>query len=154
MLKKLLRGTCFFTVVVHAFTKSQSLNKQDIQKNCVPEFPILSNQKLPSCVLLYVFTIDMNMYKEISKHSWKKKSCSCFGQLTTSCYLFPKKCWIWNWTWYCLWSLHRYIRHSFLNFTADLMNNLQFKQMVNLTVLVYNILRFFFIFLWEDKFLT
>ena len=43
VLKKLLRG--FFTVVVHTITKSQSLNKQDIQKTCVLEFPILSTLK-------------------------------------------------------------------------------------------------------------
>ena len=140
MLKKLLRGTCFFTVVVHAFTKSQSLNKQDIQKNCVPEFPILSTLKNY-----------LHVYLKNFQNILEKKIVQLLCTVVT--YLL-KKCWIWNWTWYCLWSLHRYIRHSFLNFTADLMNNLQFKQMVNLTVLVYNILRFFFIFLWEVKFLT
>ena len=150
MLKKLLRGTCFFTVMVHAFTKSQSLNKQDIQNNCVPEFPILSTLKNCLHFVLVVFIIDMNLNKEISKHSWKK----ILQLLWTVVSYLLKQCWIWNWTWYCLWSLHRYIRHSFLNFTADLMNNLQFKQMVNFTVSVYNTLRFFFVFLWEDKFLT
>ena len=61
------------------------------------------------------FIIDMNTYEGIPKHSWKK-----IVQLlwTVVTYLL-KKCWIWNWTWYCIGTLH-----SFLNFTADLMNTL------------------------------
>ena len=99
-----------------------STNKKH-KKNCVQTL------KLPSCVLL-VFIIDINMYRGISKHSWKKIAQLLWTVVTYS----SKKCWIWNWTWCCLWSLHRYIRHSLLNFTADLINTLRFKQIVNLTV--------------------
>ena len=60
---------------------SQSLNKQDIQKkkNCVSEFPILSTLKI-TFMCTCGFYNDMNTYKGISKHSWKK-IVSCFGQL-------------------------------------------------------------------------
>ena len=40
------------------------------KKNCVPQFPILSALKLTSSVL--AIFVDMNTYKGISKHSWKK----------------------------------------------------------------------------------
>ena len=40
------------------------------KKNCVPQFPVLSALKLTSCVL--AIFVDMNTYKGISKHSWKK----------------------------------------------------------------------------------
>ena len=72
VLKKVLRGICFFTVLVHACTKSQSLNKQSIQKKlCATISNFFIPSKLPSCALV-VFIIDMNMYKGISKHSWEK----------------------------------------------------------------------------------
>ena len=52
--------------------KSQSLSKQDIQKNVCLNFQFFQPfEKLPSCVLVG-FIIGINMYKGISKHSWKK----------------------------------------------------------------------------------
>ena len=40
------------------------------KKNCVRQFAILSALKLTLCVL--AIFVDMNTYKGISKHSWKK----------------------------------------------------------------------------------
>ena len=57
--------------MVHACTKSQSLNKQGIQKNCVPEFPILSTLKNYPHVYLWFYN-GINTYEGIPKHSWKK----------------------------------------------------------------------------------
>ena len=73
MLKKLLRGTQVHVSslwwCMHLQKVKPSTNKT-YKKTCVPEFPILSNLK--NYLHVYLWFLDMNMYKEISKHSWKK----------------------------------------------------------------------------------
>ena len=64
-----VRGTHFFTLVVHACTE-KSQQTRHTKKNCVPQFLILSALKLTSCVL--AIFVDMSTCKGISKHSWKK----------------------------------------------------------------------------------
>ena len=66
-LTKVSRGARFFTVVVHAYTKS--LNRQGIQKNCVPEFPEYMNT--------YIITEGSN-FKTFSKENDAIALVSCY----------------------------------------------------------------------------
>ena len=73
VLKKLLRGTQVHVSslwwCMHLQKVKPSTNKT-YKKTCVPEFPILSNLK--NYLHVYLWLLDMNRYKKISKHSWKK----------------------------------------------------------------------------------
>ena len=60
-------------------------SQQDLQKNCVPEFPILSVFKLPECEL--AVSIDMNTY--IYLQNAEKEN---YAIPLDSCYLFSKTC--------------------------------------------------------------
>ena len=106
VLKKVLGRTCFFTVCggacMYKKTKSQ---QRRLKKIVCQNFQLIQPLKITFCVLV-VFIIDMNKYKESSKNSWKKIVQLLWTVIT---YLL-KQYWIWNWTWFCLWSLHRCIR--------------------------------------------
>ena len=67
-------------------------SQQDLQKNCVPEFPILSVFKLPECGL--AVSTDMNTYIYL-QNAGKEN----YAIPLDSCYLFSKTCWTWSWTW-------------------------------------------------------
>ena len=60
-------------------------SQQGIQKNCIPEFPILSNS------FPLVFT-DMNMYILTEGRDFKKLLRENYAIALDSCYLFIRKC--------------------------------------------------------------
>ena len=86
-LKKVSRDARLFTVVL-ASAKLQK-SQQGLQKNCVPEFPMLSAHKLPSCGL--VVFIDMNTYIVTEGRSFKAFLKENYAVVWESCYLFTKK---------------------------------------------------------------
>ena len=120
--------------MVHARTKS--LNKQDIQKECVPAFPVLlALKKLPSYVLVVFIDINASYILTYRRKEFQniieKKLCNCFG----SCYLFTEKMLNMELSMNDIGSAYGVcIHYTFLNFIADLMNTLQFNQMMNLTI--------------------
>ena len=118
-------------------------------KNCAPEFLIPSALKLTSCEL--VVFIDMNAYILIEGRSFKTILKENYAVALNSCYLFIEHE-IENDADSAAYGVC--IQYTFLKFTAISMNTLQFKQRMNLTMcLVCNIIKLFFIFLWEDKLL-
>ena len=135
----MMRCTCFFIMVVHACTKS--LSKQGIQKNCLQEFSILL------ALHYYTFMCTSDFYRcehiilrkeGISKHSGKQEN---FAVGLDSCYLFNLE----HRTEHEIDRAYGVCMHlTFLNFTTD-----EFDSLV-----VCNIITFFFNSLWEGKFFT
>ena len=76
------------------------------------------------------FFVDMNTYQRISKHSWKKNAIAL-----DSCYLFTKKILNIELNMILIVFMEFAYIKIFLNFTVDLMNTLQFKQVMNLAPL-------------------
>ena len=84
--EKVSEGACFITVV-HPNT---NVSTQDIQKNCVLEFPNLS------ALITFIWTSGFYWYGHvythrkagISKHFWKKIT---YATALDICYLFTKK---------------------------------------------------------------
>ena len=89
-------------------------SQQSILKNFVSEFPVLSALKIPLCGLV-IFIAVSTIWILTEVRSFKTFLKENYAIALDSCYLFTKKCWTWNWT-------------------ADLMNTLQFKQIMTLTV--------------------
>ena len=128
-----------FLLMVHAYTKSVS--KQGIQKNYLQEFPIL----LALNYYTFICTCDFYWYEHIilrkegiSKHSGKQEN---FAIGLDSCYLFNLE----HGTEHEIDRAYGVCMHlTFLNFTTD-----EFDSLV-----VCNIITFFFNSLWEGKFFT
>ena len=126
-----------FLLMVHAYTKSVS--KQGIQKNYLQEFPIL----LALNYYTFMCTCDFYRYEHIilrkegiSKHSGKQEN---FANGLDSCYSFNLE----HGTEHEIDRAYGVCMHlTFLNFTTD-----EFDSLV-----VCNIITFFFNSLWEGKF--